>query len=79
MTAKKRPPASTPPHESAPSATEAARFLNRKEVAAALKLHVRTLDQLVSSGGYPPPDLHFGRSPRWSVRTHNRWAEMQER
>lgn len=79
MPLKKPPAAPVSPPSVLPSAVEPARLLDRKGVAEALRIHERTLDQLVSSGGYPPPDLKLGSSPRWSVLTHNRWVESHLR
>lgn len=71
--------ATPPPSVQVPNVNDPIRLLDRKLVANFMHVHVRTLDALVSSGGYPQPDLRLGGSPRWSVLTHNRWVESQMR
>ena len=57
--------------------TDAISLLDKNQVAAALNYSPRHLDALVSSGGYPPPDLWLNNRKRWKVQTHNAWVESQ--
>lgn len=51
--------------------------LSKTQIAAALNYSLRSLDALVSAGGYPRPDFLLNRSPRWRVATHNAWVDEQ--
>jgi Uma2 family endonuclease len=70
--AKTREPKATPP---IPTGMEA--FLSRADIAAALRVSVRQLDMMIGEGDYPKPDTYFGKLPRWSRETHDRWARQR--
>jgi predicted DNA-binding transcriptional regulator AlpA len=48
-------------------------------VAGTLAISRRSMERLLSSGGFPPADMRIGRMPRWRPITLRRWIEEQSR
>jgi predicted DNA-binding transcriptional regulator AlpA len=44
-------------------------------VAKSLGIGRRTLERMRAAEQFPPPDVMFGRSPRWRPETIRRWVE----
>lgn len=51
--------------------------LNNAQVAFALAISVRKLQEMVSAGEFPACDFRIGDSPRWRVKTFDAWVEAQ--
>jgi len=51
--------------------------LSKEQIAHALTISKRYLDQMVSAGEFPPPDFHIGSMRRWRVETYNAWVDKQ--
>lgn len=52
-------------------------LMSRDQVARALGISTRTLDELVSAGQYPRADFKLGLFPRWTIGTHLAWVEAR--
>lgn len=54
-------------------------LLGRDDVARAIGVSLRTLDAMLATERFPPPDFHVGPKPRWRVETYNGWVRAQSR
>ncbi|AGA28740.1 helix-turn-helix transcriptional regulator [Singulisphaera acidiphila] len=53
-------------------------LLSKAQVAAALSLSVRKVEEMISAAEFPKPDLRItGNLPRWRVGTLNAWIDAQ--
>jgi predicted DNA-binding transcriptional regulator AlpA len=53
-------------------------LITRRQVAALLGTTTRTLDQMLSVGKFPRPDVRLGAAgglPRWRMGTYRRWVK----
>jgi hypothetical protein len=50
-------------------------LLTKTDVAAIVRVDVRTFDRLRSSGAFPAPDLFINRMPRWKAATVRDWID----
>jgi len=48
-------------------------LLDRPLVAAAITSSLRTLDRMVTTGAFPPPDVRRGHFIRWKRETVEGW------
>jgi predicted DNA-binding transcriptional regulator AlpA len=52
-------------------------LLSNAQVAAALSVSVRKVQEMISAGEFPRCDFRIGDSPRWRVGTVNAWVEAR--
>jgi predicted DNA-binding transcriptional regulator AlpA len=69
-------PRSSPPAAPGPDPIIAP-LLSLVDVAAVLSISRRSMERLLSSGGFPRADLRIGKLPRWRPATVQRWIEEQ--
>jgi hypothetical protein len=69
-----------PLHPTAPSSSATSSIpplLTRDDLAATLRVDIRTLDRLRSAGRLPAPDIVLSRSPRWLPGTIEAWLAQE--
>ncbi len=51
--------------------------LDKRGLGRFLGISIRSLDRANAAGLLPAPDMHLGRSPRWSQKTIERWLKAR--
>lgn len=69
------------PRERAEIPANVEALMDRRDVAAALRVSTQTLGRMVAAGEYPAAEFQMrgrsGHSPRWSRATHDAWVRSR--
>jgi hypothetical protein len=51
-------------------------LLRKRDIGAILRVDIRTLERMLSSGRMPKPDMYLRRAPRWKPETIRQWIDQ---